>query len=118
MSRRSWKVLKHGIYVPFYLLLDLVEILLVLLAKLISARFKSIILQLDIVEKVLCNFLLFMKVGLVQDLLEEPYVHDGKLGVATGVLSKLLFYLLQHLDCNSSRLLIGLGFWTDEVDQW
>ena len=60
------EVLKCGIYVPFYLLPGLVEVLLKLLAKHTSVHFKSIVLQLEMVKKELHNFLLFVEVALFQ----------------------------------------------------
>ena len=77
------EVLKSGIYVPFYLLLGLIKLLLELLAMGACTHVKLIVLLLESIQEKLHNFLLFAEVALLQDQLEEAYVHDGKLDVVT-----------------------------------
>ena len=94
------EVFKSGIYVPFYLLLGLVEVLLELLAKRTSTHVKSIVLHLESVKRELCNFLLFAEVALVDDQLEESNMHNGKLHVAIRVLQKLLIDIVLRCTAN------------------
>ena len=100
------KVLKSGIYVPFYLLPGLVKVLLELLATGTSVHVKSFLLQLECVESDLCNFLFFAEIALAYNRLEEPYMHDCKLGVAAGVLGELFLDLTQCGNCGGRGFLI------------